>query len=1400
MARFYKAFIFFLSLPIILYPQSQDIKFERLTSYEGLSNNQVRCLVQDDKGFMWFGTQNGLYKYDGYKFNAYYHDPGDPHSISYNWIHSMYKDKAGILWIGTFGGGLNKFDTKRERFVRYQHEINNTYSLCDNYIMDIYEDHRGDLWISTYNGLSRMINSYVRSDSQEVMFSNYKNNPSDSSSLSHNLVWKTYESNDSTIWVGTDDGCVNRFDRNSKKFTREIYAKDIYNFWNLANRGRLHKSIVYISQQPFDGQNVLTIGANFGIYKYDFEEKKFLNFDMNLAQLMNKKVGEFINDYIINEDGLIWAASTNGCYIVNSKNYQLMQCKMNRTDSKILSYGEISDIYEDRQGIVWIGSLGGGINTYDKKKQKFRHNKIEVDTIYYNVTAISEDFAEEGSILWLGTKKHGLLKYDRTTKQIKSYKGKITHIITAICQSEDNLNHLWIGTRGDGLYLFNKKTESFTKCIYHKQLDDLTKDQNRINRFSSLFLTSILIDKKGKLWLGSLGGLYKFDPQKNKYTAYLHDPTNTKSISSNDVSAICESNYGTESVLWIGTRAGGLNKLDIESGKFVSFKHDPGDSSSLNTNYVSSMLEDESGTLWIGTPRGLNQYNRSDNTFTHIMDKEKKLNAEVQSILADKSGNLWMNTMSGLHKFEPKTRNLRTYGGQFSRWAYHKSTSGEIFLASGSNLITFNPDFITDNSYIPPVVLTDFQIFNETVKVGAIKKSPLQKSISETDHIILSHEQSVFSFEFAALDYSDPSQNKYAHKMEGVDPDWVYTDASRRFATYTQLDPGEYIFRVKGSNNDGIWNEEGTSIIIIITPPWWKTNLAYTIYIFLVGFIVFGIWRFQTNRLKLQHELELEHVHAQKLEEVDHMKTRFFTNISHEFRTPLTLIIGPVKNVLAGEYGGNISELYRMIIRNGERLLQLINQILDLSKLESGHMALQVTKTDLIKFIKGLILSFCSLAERKKITLKIEIIDKDITGYIDRDKVEKIVNNLLSNAFKFTLEGGMVIFECGLRNADLPYDLKSKILEISISNTGTGIPSDQLDKIFDRFYRVNESGNQGHMGSGIGLALTKELVEVCRGEISVSSIPNKSTTFIVTLPVGKEYFKEDELSDTPFSPSLTEGDSLVALETEKHLPINQKRQADKSVPLLLIVEDNPDVTSYICSFMENDYRIITAENGVIGVKEAFKKYPDLIISDIMMPEMDGFELCEKLKSDERTSHIPVILLTAKADLNSKIVGLEFGADDYISKPFEADELKVRSKNLIEQRKKLREKFTKMIDVKPKVIATTSMDEQFLQRLLTIFEDHISEPDFSTEDFAREVGISRMNLNRKLQALTNQSTHEFIRSLRLKRAAQLLKMTAGPIFEVAYQVGFTNTSHFAKAFRNMYGQSPSAFSEAEKYQN
>ncbi len=621
--------------------------------------------------------------------------------------------------------------------------------------------------------------------------------------------------------------------------------------------------------------------------------------------------------------------------------------------------------------------------------------------------------------------------------------------------------------------------------------------------------------------------------------------------------------------------------------------------------------------------------------------------------------------------------------------------------------------------------------------------------------------------------------------MEGFDKEWTYTDASRRFVNYTNLDPGEYTFRVKGSNNDGVWNEEGTSLRIIITPPWWATLWAYILYGIFAVLLFSTSTRFYLNRQRLKHQLKLEHEHSEKLEEVDRMKSRFFANISHEFRTPLTLILGPSDSIITGSSNEKIKKMAGTIKKSANRLLSLINQLMDLSKLEAGRLKLETSRGNIVTFVKGVAMSFESLAERKDIMLKVKSNNNKIELYFDKEKMEKVFANLLSNTFKFTPEGGKVTIS--LNETD------NNSVEIKIKDTGIGIPQEELSKLFDRFYQVDSSHTREHEGTGIGLSLTKELVELHKGSIKVESKEEKWTEVTITLPLGKEHLLPEEILEADESSEekkilVDKEDTITSVQLEKPF----REDFDKDKTFILVVEDNADVREYIKESLEEEYYIEEAANGEQGLRKAEKIIPDLIISDIMMPKIDGNELTRRLKSDERTSHIPIILLTAKSEQESKLKGLETGADAYLTKPFSTKELQIRIKNLINLRRKLQQKYSfgKIVTTNREWKKLSSLDDKFMKRAMEVIENHISEEEFNIEDFGKEVGMSRMQIHRKLKALTGKSASHYIRSVKLNKAKELIGEHEATISEIAYSLGFSSPAYFTRCFKDEYGYPPS----------
>ncbi len=1375
-------FIFLIFLVANAIPQTREnyLHFDHLTMEDGLSHDDVFCILQDQQGFMWFGTAHGLNKYDGYSFTVYDRDNTNTPFLTDKYILSMCEDKHGRLWFGSWDG-LNFLDLKKNKIFQFKHDPNNPKSLVGNWIKCIYEDSRENIWIGTKDdGLSYLDHALLDFENPDsnLTFINYSYQPDDTTSLVVNNINTICEDSSGYIWIGTQGGGLNRFDPDQKTFKRFCYLK---------YEGICDPLIRKIWREPDSKINKLWIATQHTLSELNVTKNKTITYPYN----------PYIHDGFsaiqkINEHTFWLGSPGKGIYILDKNQGSLNRIRGQACNPGSIRHNWITDIYRDKCGRIWIATIGGGIYKYDRYGHKFPLYQIEVESQegknICTVNHLIKDRNPDSSLFWLATPENGVVKFNRETGESVSVAGQGTKIrYHCILQDPDQPEIFWITTWGGALKKVNRETGLGKRFHFHDNFDkvDFHKLQTFMNNANS---RQVIKDSKGSIWQTALGGLFQINPKTNDYVVYLPDNNNSKSISSRNVTAILEDRSGQ---IWVGTFDHGLNCLDPETACFTHYKHDPQNEHTLDQDFIGTLFEDKSGTLWIGTGQILHRLNREQN----CIDRYREFPGVIKGILEDDQRNLWISTSKGLSRFNPLLKTIRNYdkndGLQDNRFilrSAYKSQEGELFFGGQKGFNAFYPDDIVENPHAPPVVLTDFQIFNQSVKPG--ENSPLVSTISQTSEIFLNYDQSVFSFEFAALDYSATLKNQFAYKMEGVDPEWVYTDSKRRFATYTQLSSGQYIFKVKASNNDGVWNEKGTSVKIIILPPWWRTFWAYSAYIFLFLLSLYALRIYDMKRQRLKQQVILEHDHAEKLREIDHIKSRFFANISHEFRTPLTLILGPIKKWLPQLRNRDLKQDLQMMQRNANRLFRLINQLLDLSRLESGGMTLQARKEDIVQMLRGYIQSFESLARLKKINLEFKAENDSIKVYIDRDKIEKIIYNLLSNAFKFTPEGGEIGITIKIPKSKSQFPIpNSDFIEITITNTGSYIPPEKISHIFDRFYQADNSTIRGHEGSGIGLALTKELVELHHGQITVESAFDKGTTFTVSLPLGQEHFEELEMTHSVPPSSHTFDNELLY---EQEAPLGVRPKARKKSPLIMIIEDNPDVRLYIRGHLESSFRIIEAGEGIGGLKLAIKKIPDLIISDVMMPGMDGFELCQKLKTDERTSHIPVILLTARATTEDKINGLETGADDYLTKPFDADELKARIINLIVQRQKLRNHYLKSYKLGSDDKAITQADNLFISKIISITDAHLAEPEYSIESLARDVGFSHSQLIRKLEGLTGLTPSLFIRSRRLLYARQLLNEKAGNISQIAYDCGFNNLSYFARSFKKQFGQLPSDY--------
>lgn len=1385
----------------ISHAQEKRYKFDHLNVEHGLSQSTVNYILKDSQGYIWFATNDGLNRYDGYEFTVYRHNPLDTTSLNDNKVYCIREDAKRNLWIGT-PSGLNRYIRKYDRFQRIPSQT--TEKKLDNlFVRTILIDSKQRIWIGSFgSGLSRYdttINRFIlynpEINGKQVENNNLQN------------VFSIIEDRKHTLWFGALSKGIYKFSPETNEAIFFPFDKQEVPNSNAAYGKSLYESL--------DG-NLWVCSEGDGIYRMNNQSNTFQHYEYETGK--NSLSNNIVKDILEVQPGIFWIATDGGgINIFNEKNQSFSYLKYDITNQNSLSSNAIYTIYKDNN-IYWIGTFGGGVSIFDGNKKRFVHhtqNSHNPNGLSHKAV-LSFCEAQNGKI-WIGTDGGGLNLFNPKTNRYKHYKNEInnpysisSNVITSIVK--DSKAGIWIGTYLGGLNYFDKKKQRF---IHYKN------NPNDSNSLINNNVWTIIEDKDNNLWIGTLGGLELFD-RKNKKFIHYNYKDEEETFYKYRVTTLLEDSKGT---IWIGGK--GLRILDKENKCIVPLKK--GKEENLQNYDIRALFEDTKNNVWIGTEGGgLYKYNRTNNSFKSYTTQNGLPNDAIHEILEDKNGNLWISTNHGISKLNPTKETFRNYdvndglqSNQFSYSAALKASDGRMFFGGINGFNTFFPDSIKDNPFKPPIVITNLTILNKPIKIGA-EGSPLQKHISETDKITLTHEQSVFTLEFKALNYTSPQKNKYAIKLEGFDKEWI-DYGERRFVSYTNLPPGKYIFKVKGSNNDGVWNREGTSLNIEILPPYWKTLWAYLIYIFILAVMLLSFRRFLLARTQLKNDLKIKDLEKRKIEEVNQLKLRFYTNVSHEFKTPLTLIVGPIEKLLQNEKNNNfVKKQYELINRNAERLLRLINQLMDFRKIETGNMTLLASKNNIVDFLRQIKTAFNDFAERHNIKFEF-ITDTQVAElWFDTDKLEKVFYNLLSNAFKFTHDYGKITIRLKTNNDESSKSgirLKNKkntakYVTIEVEDTGQGISRERLPKIFDRFYQIQSNSlktNLEQQGTGIGLALTKSLVELHRGNIEVKSKTGIGTCFTINLPLGNKHLNSSETikktDNRQYSRQSDISLFLKELDTDTNTDIDIKTEEEgfenetrDALPKILIVEDNADLRAFLRQCLEKKYQVLDAENGKIALEAARTENPDLIISDIMMPEMDGIQFCKEVKQDIEISHIPIILLTALSAEEYKLKGYDTGADDYITKPFNSKILEIRIKNLIEAKKLIYDKIKKDVILQPKDVTLTSTDEIFLKKAVSIVEEQISNSDFDVKQFVSEMGVSRSVLYRKLRAVTDQSANEFIRLIRLKRAAQLLVQNQITIAEVSYSVGFNDPQYFSKCFKKHYAMTPSEYAEKNTIRN
>lgn len=1325
---------------------AQEVSFRKLTIEDGLSQNAVSDMLQDSRGFMWFGTKDGLNRYDGYSFTTFRHDPFDAETISGNDITKLFEDAHGGLWIGLRSGELCYFRRDSGKFLRIK--LPGSPGMPNFEISALAGSEGKTLWVAALgNGLFRL--AYHPDSLPKCRIEHFVHDPENQGSLTGNKVGALLSDTNGRIWVGTDQG-LSVFDAQKGHFQNSVF--------DLKNPARPATAYDRQVNAVFKDRNgTYWLGTPSGLLRYDPSTGDHALYPHRYEVF---RYGWGVILKIAEDDaGHFWLATLAGLMKFEPRTGRYTYFQHDPENPKSVSYNSISSLCIDRAGIVWVGTSGQGINLHDPKTGRFqtlsRKERPGSRIAGFSVRSILEDDAGN---LWISA---GVLyRWNRKTGELKSFE---THSnfpddfgntdFFSMIQDADGF--IWAaGARG----LFKYHPGS-GKVVHFKNIPG---NPAGLPEFEML---AVLEDAQGEIWVLGKHTLSRVaDREKGVFETFSYLPETA--ADRNDRAVLFQAPDG---YYWLGT-AVGLFRFDPRSKTFRQFQHDPSQRQSLSDNHIKCIAADPEKPrqyLWIGTTGGLNRLDLKDMTFTHFMTRDGLPNEVVYGILPDEKGRLWLSTNKGLSRFDPAAVTFRNFdvkdglqSNEFNTGAFHPGKSGEMFFGGIKGLNYFFPDDIRDNPFPPAVAFTRLKILDQQAAI--------------TEWIKLSHRDNIISFEFAALDYSAPEKNLYAFMLEGFNKDWIYSGHDRT-ATYTNLPPGSYVFRVKASNNDGIWNEEGIALEITVLPPWWRAWWAYLIYAALLALTLFGIRKYEINRFKLRNQLKLERVESESLRKLDELKSRFFANISHEFRTPLTLIQGQLETVIAEEDKPKQKTKLESASYNAGRLLELINQLLDLSRLDAGKMELDLKAYDLVSFLKTLLNAFETQAESMRIALEFEAGEGEIPAMFDFDKMEKVFVNLVGNALKFSKPGGTIRISAGLRDA--------QTVEIRVKDEGIGIPADQLPHIFDRFYQADDSDTRKYEGSGIGLAIVHEYVRLHGGAVKVSSskVPGASgTEFVIELPRGIAGALVEQ-PNVQAGPAV--GPPLPAVGTDK--------SNDREI--ILVVEDNLEVQAFIREQLEAHYQVMVAANGREGIAASRQEIPDLIITDLMMPEMDGYAFSRQIKNDERTSHIPIIMLTAKAGLEHKIEGLETGIDAYLTKPFSVRELLVQVRTLIRERKKLRLRFASATIIKPSEVSVVPADQAFLEKALRIVEDNLGDELFRVEALAEGMHLSASQLNRKLNALVGQSGGKFIQSLRLQRAADLLRQNAGTVSEIAYQVGFSDQAYFARAFKKQFGCSPSEYS-------
>lgn len=1327
-----------------------------------ISSSLVNDIYQDKQGFIWISTEYGLNRFDGNEFITYRHKDNDSTSLKNNYVHLTFEDSKGNLWVGTMGG-LATYDRNTDSFTSIP--LYKGKQLVYSDITQIIENKEGTLWASSSGeGLFRILPEQARGECITAV-----------NRLGFRHLSTLLDDGNGNLWIGAEnDGliCYNTANESIKTFKAPVIsednisslAKDEYGYiyigtltggLNVYNpftkqirqipyQGRYDlqiKTLTYIDHQLYIG----TDGEGLKLYDANMSEMIDKQLENSRFEIENKK----IHSVLFDRNGNLWLGLfQQGVAFIPMQHNPFQYYGLKSLHGSPFGTQCVMSIYQDNDRNIYVGTDNDGLYILDEKFHRLHHLQPSKDTHSVANTILSI-FQDSDNEIWLGTYTKGVAKLNVKSNSCEFIPELMNERVFAI--TEDFDRNLYFSSYGRGLFVYNKDTKQLTQ---YKSPEENTSSQNQ-QEHPSNWINALYHDSKGLIWVGHFKGVTCFNPKTEKFTHLT---------ASNNILRGC-----------IGY----------------------------------AITEDHAGNIWAGTSNGLYKIDRKTKEIKCYTQQEGLSNNIVCGICEDKRGNIWASTFNGISRLDQKTQTFTTYhsedglqGNEFTRGTFFQSTNGTVYFGGIYGITCFRPEHIVDKRTVPPVVITDFKVSGQSVNTNTLSGGDpiVETAVTDATRFRLSHNDNTFSISFSTLQFAQAGQTVYKYRICELDKDWQTTKSGVNSVTYNNLAPGKYTFEVYAIDHG--YQSDIKTIAIHIAPPWFRSGWAYLLYCILIGAIILTIIGYIQERIRQRKEM-MERRHAEELSE---SKLQFFINISHEIRTPLTLIISPLEKLIDTCEKPELNKTYMMIYRNSQRILRLINQLMDIRKIDKGQMNLKFRETDLVEFIDDIVNTFSYTAKNKHINFTFRHLDEHLKAWIDLNNFDKVLMNLLSNAFKYTPDGGNI--DINLR-AGRDYDASTPLrqyIEITVSDTGIGLDDKQLEHIFDRFYQINNDITRNQAGTGVGLHLTRSLVELHHGTITASNRTDcQGSRFTVRIPQGCNHLRIEEL-DT--SDSISQNARIVIPAKRKRRadsdedeslvasPDMGKKQKTKSNPHVLIVDDEKDIREYLRNELSKEYKVDVCGNGAEAYDFLLHNPVHLLISDVMMPEMDGITLCRKVRANTNINHIPIILLTAKGRNEDLAEGMETGADSYIVKPFSIEVLRSTINNLIETRRLLKNKFSGAQEQSDKVqeVKVNSSDEILMERIMAVINENLADPALSVEMVANSIGISRVHLHRKLKELTNLSTRDFIRNIRMQQAAKLLKEKRLSISDVAYAVGYSNLSHFSNTFKELFGETPKEYTQ------